>query len=127
MDEGTQIQERAGGSSEGWMKAVGFGDLPDRRPTRVNVDGVDVLVVRSGEEVFAIANRCPHQGAPLHRGPVRFSGSLKTVQCPIHGSTFALADGKVLRGPATQPPRAYETRIVDGTVEIRPRAGNGAA
>jgi nitrite reductase/ring-hydroxylating ferredoxin subunit len=38
-----------------------------------------------------------------------------------YGSTFELADGKVLRGPATTPVPAYETRVADGIVEIRPR------
>lgn len=110
----------APGTVDGWMDAIALADLPDRRPLRVSVDGTDVLVVRSGEEVFAIGNRCPHQGAPLHRGPVRFSGSLRTVQCPVHGSTFGLADGKVLRGPATHPVPAYQTRVADGMIQIRP-------
>jgi nitrite reductase/ring-hydroxylating ferredoxin subunit len=43
------------------------------------------------------------------------------VQCPLHGSTFDLADGRVLRGPAIEPARIYETRITQGVVEIRPR------
>lgn len=52
---------------------------------------------------------------------MRFGGSLRTVQCPLHGSTFELTSGEVLRGPATEPVPAYETRVVDGVVEIRGR------
>ena len=96
-------------------------DLADRKPVKVDVDGSAVLLVRNGEALFAIGNRCPHQGAPLHKGMVRFGGSLRTVQCPLHGSTFDLADGRVLRGPATEPARTYETRVTEGVVEIRPR------
>ena len=96
-------------------------DLADGRPVRIEVDGSAVLLVRNGDELFAIGNRCSHQGAPLHRGPVRFGGSLRTVQCPLHGSTFELTSGKVLRGPATEPVPAYETRVIDGVVEIRGR------
>lgn len=105
----------------GWIEVLPVSDLLDRKPVRVDVDGSAVLLVRNGEELFAIGNRCTHQGAPLNRGPVRFGGSLRTVQCPLHGSTFDLADGRVLRGPATEPARAYETRITEGVVEIRPR------
>ena len=53
---------------------------------------------------------------------MKISGSLATVTCPAHGSTFGLDDGKVMRGPAMKPVDAYETRVVDGTVEIRTRA-----
>lgn len=96
-------------------------DLPDRKPVKVDVDGSAVLLVRNGDELFVIGNRCTHQGAPLNKGPVRFGGSLRTVQCPLHGSTFDLADGRVLRGPATEPARTFETRVTQGLVEIRPR------
>jgi nitrite reductase/ring-hydroxylating ferredoxin subunit len=105
----------------GWIALLPVTDLADRKPVRVEVAGSAVLLVRNGDELFAIDNRCPHQGAPLHRGPVRFGGSLRTVRCPLHGSTFDLADGRVLRGPATEPARTYGTRVREGIVEIRPR------
>jgi nitrite reductase/ring-hydroxylating ferredoxin subunit len=105
----------------GWVAVLPVTDLEDRKPVKVDVDGSAVLLVRNGEELFGIGNRCPHQGAPLHKGLVRFGGSLRTVQCPLHGSTFDLGDGRVLRGPATEPARTYETRVTEGVVEIRPR------
>ena len=108
-------------SDDRWVPILPLTDLGDRKPVRVDLDGTAVLLVRNGEELFAIGNRCSHQGAPLHKGPVRFGGSLRTVQCPLHGSTFGLTDGRVLRGPATEPVPAYQTRVIDGMVEIRPR------
>ncbi len=106
---------------DGWVGVVPLATLEDRRPSRVSLDGVDVLVVRDGERLFAIGNRCSHQGAPLDRGRVTFSGSIASVTCPVHGSTFDLAAGKVLRGPATSPEPAYDARVIDGTVELRKR------
>ena len=108
-------------SDEGWIPIGPLEELPDRKPVRIDAHGSDVLLVRNGEELFAIGNRCPHQGAPLHKGLVRFGGSLRTVQCPLHGSIFDLAEGRVMRGPATEPARTYETRVTGGVVEIRPR------
>jgi nitrite reductase/ring-hydroxylating ferredoxin subunit len=105
----------------GWIAVLAVTDLADRKPVKVDVDGSAVLLVRNGEELFGIGNRCTHQGAPLHKGLVRFGGSLRTVQCPLHGSTFDLAEGRVLRGPATEPVPVYDTRVTDGVVEIRPR------
>ena len=79
---------------DGWSSSLlRLTDLADGRPVRIEVDGSAVLLVRNGDELFAIGNRCSHQGAPLHRGPVRFGGSLRTVQCPLHGSTFELTSG----------------------------------
>jgi nitrite reductase/ring-hydroxylating ferredoxin subunit len=97
-------------------------ELEDRRPARVLVDGVDVLVVRDGDRLLAIGNRCTHQGAPLSKGRVTFSGSIAQVSCPVHGSTFDLATGRVLRAPAAQPEPAYDARVNAGKVEIRRRA-----
>ena len=105
-----------------WSSVGTLEDLPDGRGVRVAFGDATVLLVRSGERVHAIGNRCTHQGAPLDRGPVKVGGSLTTVTCPAHGSMFGLEDGRVLRGPATKPVESYETRVVDGAVEIRLRA-----
>jgi len=104
----------------GWVAAVAATELPDGKAIRAQVDGADVLLVRSGERVFAVSNRCTHQGAALHRGLVHAAGSLPSVTCPAHGSRFQLTDGRVLRPPATAPLPEYEARIEGETVEIRP-------
>jgi nitrite reductase/ring-hydroxylating ferredoxin subunit len=106
---------------EDWTLALALEELTDRRPKMVTLDGTQVLLVRNGDEVFAIGNRCTHMGAPLAKGPVTFAGSLRTVRCPLHGSTFDLSNGKVMKGPATEPVPAFETRVSDGVVEIRPQ------
>ena len=108
-------------SEDGWIPTLGLAELEVGKPIRVSLEGVDVLLARDGDRLFAIANRCTHQGAPLHKGPARFSGSLATVTCPVHGSRFALDSGKVLRGPALKPVAAYDVRVNEGMVEIRDR------
>jgi nitrite reductase/ring-hydroxylating ferredoxin subunit len=106
-------------SDDAWVRAGALDDLPDGTGAKVTVGEASVLLVRSGDRVFAIGSRCTHQGAPLDRGLVKISGSLVTVTCPTHGSIFGLDDGKVVRGPAMKPVEAYETRVLDGSVEIR--------
>jgi nitrite reductase/ring-hydroxylating ferredoxin subunit len=108
-------------TDEGWTPAGSFDDLPDGKGVKVQSGEDTVLLVRSGERVFAIGNRCTHQGAPLDRGRLKISGSLATVTCPAHGSVFSLEEGRVMRGPATKPVASYDTRVVDGTVEARAR------
>ncbi len=102
-----------------WTEVGALEDLPEGKGRQVVVDLVKVLLVRSGEQVFAVEDTCTHQGAPLHAGPVKI-GSLPSVTCPLHGSTFGLADGRVLRGPATERVLTYEVRVEDGIVTIRP-------
>ena len=97
-------------------------DLPERRALHVSIDDVEVMLYRMGESIFAVANRCTHQGAPLDRGIVKVAGSLKTVACPLHGSTFFLTDGRVLRGPATERLPVFDVRITGDVVEVRPRS-----
>lgn len=104
----------------GWTPAIPFELLRDGKGAHADVGGEDVLLVRVGEQVFALSNRCTHQGAPLHKGPVR-TGSPQTVTCPLHGSTFQLADGRVMRGPATTPLPAFDVRLSEGVVEVRRR------
>jgi nitrite reductase/ring-hydroxylating ferredoxin subunit len=41
------------------------------------------------------------------------------VTCPLHGSRFALADGRVRRGPASQPQPVLRTRVRNGWIELR--------
>ena len=89
----------------------------------VVIDGQMVLLVRAGDQVFAVGDRCTHQGAELHRGVVKISGSVRTVTCPAHGSMFDLETGKVMRPPATTPPvPVYDVKVEDGRVSVRARA-----
>ena len=105
-----------------WVPVITMGELRDARATKVEAFETSVMLYRSGETIFAVTSRCTHQGAPLDRGVVKPGGSDPTVTCPAHGSVFSLVDGAVRRGPATQPVRSFETRIADGTVELRPRS-----
>ena len=85
------------------------------QPLRVAGLHESVLVVRVEGETVAVAATCPHRGAPLDEGKVEDG----TVVCPWHGSCFRLRDGALLQGPSAVPLTSYETRTVDGTVEIR--------
>jgi nitrite reductase/ring-hydroxylating ferredoxin subunit len=108
-----------------WTSVVALDALPDGRAARVEAFGVSVLLFRTGTAIYAVASRCTHQGAPLERGVVKANGAGPSVTCPAHGSVFSLVDGAVRRGPATQPVRAFETRLNDGAVELRPKADSG--
>jgi nitrite reductase/ring-hydroxylating ferredoxin subunit len=114
-DEGQSSQ----GTDDGWIAVGAAADVPEGRAISVTVEAEDVLLYRRGEELFAIGNRCTHQGALLHRGPIKSMGSIVTVTCPAHGSMFSLSDGRVMRGPAMRPEAAYEARVRGEVVQVR--------
>ena len=106
---------------DGWEVVGAFDEVRDGRATRIHVGGEPVLLCRSGDDLFAIGSRCTHQGAPLDRGVLRVAASQRTVTCPAHGSMFSLDDGSVVRGPASRPVPAFDVRVEEGLVQLRPR------
>lgn len=99
-----------------WTAVAEAADLLPGRPIAVPAGAATILLVRTeAGEVRALDDRCTHRGGPLHEGTV--DGDC--VQCPWHGSVFRLDDGSVQAGPASVPQPAYETRVVDGRVEVR--------
>jgi nitrite reductase/ring-hydroxylating ferredoxin subunit/uncharacterized membrane protein len=98
-----------------WARAVREAELPDGSPVAVEAEGRQILLYRQDGDVYAIDNLCSHAGGLLSRGPV----DGLTVTCPLHGSRFGLADGCVIRGPASQPQPVLPVRIRNGWVEVR--------
>jgi nitrite reductase/ring-hydroxylating ferredoxin subunit/uncharacterized membrane protein len=109
-------------SGLGWHDLCALDQLPDRRPVRRQLGYLSLLVYRQGQEVNVLSDRCSHLGGPLHQGRIVVERGAACVACPWHGSTFAIADGTVVHGPATARQPAFETRVTpDGRVELRAR------
>jgi nitrite reductase/ring-hydroxylating ferredoxin subunit/uncharacterized membrane protein len=109
-------------SGLGWHDLCDVHGLPDRRPVRRQLGYLSLLVYRQGREVNVLSDRCSHLGGPLHQGRIVVERGAACVACPWHGSTFAVADGTVVHGPATARQPAFDTRVTaDGRVELRPR------
>ena len=104
------------GPSE-WTPALSETALSDGERRKVDIDGVSVLLYRSGTMVLALDSVCSHMGGPLDEGKIADG----CVTCPWHGSTFRLEDGSIVRGPASHPQPAYETRHNNGQIEVRRR------
>lgn len=98
-----------------WARALQEADLPDESPTAATAEGRQILLYRAGGRLYAIDGTCSHAGGLLSRCPV----ADLTATCPLHGSRFALTDGRVLRGPANQPQPVIPTRIRNGWIEVR--------
>jgi nitrite reductase/ring-hydroxylating ferredoxin subunit len=98
-----------------WTPVLADSELREGELRKVSVGEASVLLVRDGDQVLGIANTCTHAGGPLDEGEL-VDGC---VVCPWHASTFRLTDGSIVRGPASVPQPAYQTRVRNGKVEVR--------
>ena len=64
-------------------------DVPADGKKVVKAGGSSILLLRKGDEVFAVASSCPHLGLPLKPG--NWNG--ERIKCLFHGSCFRVADG----------------------------------
>ncbi|HTQ80901.1 MAG TPA: FAD-dependent oxidoreductase, partial [Thermoanaerobaculia bacterium] len=90
-------------------------DLEDSGLLAGQVDGEAVLLVRRGEEVFAIGASCTHYGGPLAEGLVVDD----TVRCPWHHACFSLRTGEALRAPALNPVACYRVERQGDRIFVR--------
>jgi len=100
-----------------WTSVGDESALDGGDPIRRSAGGRGVLLVKHRGTIHALADRCSHRGCSLAEGKVKGG----TVTCACHGSTFKLADGSVVTGPATAPQPILEVRVRDGKLEVRAR------
>jgi 3-phenylpropionate/trans-cinnamate dioxygenase ferredoxin subunit len=65
--------------------------LRENHPQLLLIDGRRVCLVFRDGKIFAVADRCTHNGDSLSRGQVNFLGE---VICPWHGYRFDLRTGR---------------------------------
>lgn len=74
-----------------------------------------VLVVRRGDEFFAIGAHCTHYGASLAEGLVVG----EEIRCPWHHACFDLRTGEAVRAPALAPVACWSVEREGDTVYVR--------
>jgi len=80
-------------------KGIAANTLTDGGMLLGRVADDDVVLVRSGTELFAIGAHCTHYHGPLADGLVVGD----TVRCPWHHACFSLRTGDAVRAPALDP------------------------
>ena len=100
---------------EKFTAVIAEADLRENKPTRVEADGVAILLVKRDGRIFGLSETCPHLGGPLSEG--KLVGD--AIQCPWHQSELRLDDGSVVNGPTTFPARCFDVRVRSGKVEVR--------
>ena len=91
-------------------------ELTSGEARRFEVGRHQLCVVRVGDEVYAIGDRCSHADYSLSEGEIY--ADEREIECWKHGSTFSLETGEPQSLPATQPVPTYRVHVEDGDVVV---------
>lgn len=98
------------------QRAARLSDVAASLPLAVTLpDGQRICLVREGERVYAIADRCSHKDFALSGGDLV---APCVLECPWHGARFDVRTGQVKNGPATEPLTTYSVRVVGEEVFV---------
>jgi len=90
--------ERGEGSKEryaglDWVRVLDEAELPVGTTRVVQLDDLDLLLIRTSNRLHAINNACPHLKLPLNDSEVGGDGS---ITCRWHESCFDLETGEIM-------------------------------
>jgi nitrite reductase/ring-hydroxylating ferredoxin subunit len=98
------------------VTAGSLSELQHAGRLRTKLGTVPVVVFWQDGRAWALDDRCPHMGFPLHRGTVEDG----LVTCHWHHARFDLASGCTL-DPFADDARAYDVTVEDGDVVVASR------
>lgn len=81
------------------------------------IDSEKAILVRRGEEFFAVGAECTHYHGALGDGLAVGD----TIRCPLHHACFSLRSGAALRAPALDPIACWRVERVGSKVFVRER------
>ena len=97
----------------GWEKAASKSELDQKQRVIFKKGPKQIAVFKVDNQIFAVDNRCPHQGYPLKEGVV---DSENFLTCNWHNWKFDLKTGKCVTGGDNV--RAYKTKQDEGSVWV---------
>jgi nitrite reductase/ring-hydroxylating ferredoxin subunit len=98
---------------ENYIRAAKLDDVRNAGRLVVTIAGHTVLLVNVDDKIYAVDNRCPHMGFPLHRGTVKDC----ILTCDWHYARFDLMSGGTFDAWADDLP-AFPVQIRDDEVWV---------
>jgi apoptosis-inducing factor 3 len=92
-------------------------DILDGAIVAGRVDAEEAILVRRGEEFFAVGAQCTHYHGALANGLAVDD----TIRCPLHHACFSLRSGVALRAPALDPIACWRVERIGTKVFVRER------
>jgi NADPH-dependent 2,4-dienoyl-CoA reductase/sulfur reductase-like enzyme/nitrite reductase/ring-hydroxylating ferredoxin subunit len=109
-------------------KGISSATLADGQRLLGHAHGKAILLVRTGQDVFAVSANCTHYNGPLAKGLLVG----ETVRCPWHHASFDLRTGEAVRAPAFSPITCWNITQDGGVIKVgqkrqypRPRSRAG--
>jgi nitrite reductase/ring-hydroxylating ferredoxin subunit len=93
---------------------IALSDVPKGKMHACAAGGREIVVCHTKEGIYALDNICTHAHARLNEGRLRGDRLI----CPLHGASFDVRDGRVLRSPATIPLATHAVNVTDDCIEI---------
>jgi NADPH-dependent 2,4-dienoyl-CoA reductase/sulfur reductase-like enzyme/nitrite reductase/ring-hydroxylating ferredoxin subunit len=93
---------------------VDLSTLKDGEPLLGHAGGEAVVLVKRGENCFAVGATCTHYSGPLAEGLVVG----ETIRCPWHHARFDLATGAPHGGPGINPLPCYDVARTGALVRV---------
>jgi 3-phenylpropionate/trans-cinnamate dioxygenase ferredoxin subunit len=98
-------------SSE-WVDVAAAADVSEAQALSIEVEDVELVIARCGGELYAVENRCTHDGQSLSGAEIEAC----EIICPRHGARFCLKSGAALTPPAYEPLRTFTVREAHGRI-----------
>ena len=98
----------------GWADVGSADSVAESQSLSAEIDGVALVVVRCGSDLYAIEDRCTHDGESLEGAEVDDC----QIICPRHGAHFCVRTGEALTPPAYEPLRTYAVRVENGRILV---------
>ena len=99
-----------------FVKVAKTSDIAPETAKYYNVAGTDIALCRVGDEFYAIADVCTHDGGPLDQGEL----DDYQIECPRHGARFDVRTGEVITLPAVLDIATYPVKVEGDDVYVKP-------
>lgn len=97
-----------------WIEAASLDEIDEAHPLARELDGIAVALMRRGDRVVAVVDRCPHMEFPLSEGHL-VDGQ---IECALHHWRFDVFD----EPDASVPPEVrctfLDVDVRDGVVHV---------
>ena len=98
-----------------WIEVGKVEDIPVLGSRIVKRSAGDIALFRTeADGVYALDNKCPHEGGPLSEGIVHGC----RITCPLHNWVMELDTGKAV-APDEGQAITYPVKVEDGVISVQ--------
>jgi 3-phenylpropionate/trans-cinnamate dioxygenase ferredoxin subunit len=91
-------------------------EFQDGAARSLTIPGRTLVIVRIGEQLYVLDDRCSHEDFPLSAGEVNVTNC--EIECERHGAQFRLDTGEPTSFPATKPVATYQVERRNDRYEV---------